>query len=130
MSGETSAATTSVVDAINAVLPAEVRAYARDDVPALRPTAYVEVSLGRYTGAEPRAAGQTKRRGYRIACRGVAELGTSDVSNALDLCDQALLNKVLAIADETTTPIRLDSDDIPGPDDGWFSGLRLYTFVL
>lgn len=125
-----SANMSAILAAINAALPATVRAYDIDKVPATRPGEYVEVQLSRMTGGEVWQSGRTMTLGYRVTCRAVSSTSTGNVRTSLEKCDLALRGRFLDVGGQRTTPIRPDADDAPGPDDGWFSGLRSYTYCL
>lgn len=114
---------------LNAALTPKV-AYDFDDIPATRPADYVEVSLHRRFGGESRASGQKWVTGYRLAVRSVSQASVSDARLMRLKAKTALESKFLTVSGETSTPIQFESEDPIGPDDGWYSGLTLYTFTI
>lgn len=118
--------------ALNAVLDAlstPRAAYESDDLAKLEslPAAYVELFVTRRFGGTERNAGGKGREGWRIGTRGVAQT----VTNArlmLAKTAEALEEVRLTVDGIATTPIKFESAEVVGPDDGWYSGLVLWTY--
>lgn len=119
---------TAVLAALNASLTPKV-AYDYDEVPAERPDNYVEISVSRRFGGEPRLTGRKGSTGWRVTTRAVSRY-VSDARLMQEKCRTALEYVRLTVGGETTTPIDFESEDPVGPDDGWFSGLITWTYVL
>lgn len=120
---------TAVLAALNGALAASMPAYDYDDVPATRPANYVEVTVSRRAGAPNRAPGSTGRSGWRITTRPVS----TTVSNAREMrkrCVSALLYVRLTVDGDISSPIQFETEDPIGPDDGWYSGLSVWTYAL
>lgn len=115
----------AVVAALNS---AGAHAYDYDDVPASPPDFYTQVAVSRRFGGTRRGSGEPVGQFYRILERAVA----NTVSNARNLRAKtdALEGTVLTIGGQTTTPIEFESAQPIGPDDGWFSGARTWTYAL
>lgn len=119
----------AVVEAINAQLPARVRAYALEDVPDALPPAYVEVSVSRrYVGDGHRGDGSLSRRGYRILTRRVAE-DADDAHQFATRITAALDFATLAVGDQETV-VDFETGDQVAPDDGWYSAADYWTCSL
>jgi hypothetical protein len=102
--------------------------YDYDDLPAPRPDNYTEVTVTRRYGGEQRSSGERDGRLYRATARQVAKT----VSNARNLRTKSagLEGLMLTIGGATTTPIEFETAEVIAPDDGWFSGLESWTFLL
>jgi hypothetical protein len=105
--------------------------YDLDDAKALTtiPNGYTEVMVSPRGGAPLRSPGSTGRRGWRIATR---QVGTT-VSNAREMrkrTHEALEFVRLTVGGDQTTPIQFDSAEQIGEDDGYWSGLETWTYVL
>lgn len=121
---------TAVLAALNAALPASVRAYDLDDVPSPRPANYVEVTISRRFGGERRLTQQTGVIGWRIAMRAVSQTSVGNARVALERCRKALEFKPLTVAGETSTGVQFETEDPADYDDGWFSGLYAMTYTI
>jgi hypothetical protein len=97
-------------------------------VPAIPPDYYTEVGVVRRFGGVQRYGGQRDGQLYRITERAVAKI----LKNAQNLRSRsdALEGAVLTIDGLTTTPIEFESADVIGPDDGYYSGLRTWSYAL
>lgn len=122
--------TAAVIAALNAGSP-NANAYTLDDLKGLstKPAAYTEVTVSHRYGAPNRAGGSTGRIAYRIATRYVAQFEVN-AQRLRDLSDTALRFTHLSIGGDTTTPVQFESEDPIGDDDGWFSGLTTWTYVI
>ena len=124
-----SAIAEAVVTAINAELPARVRAYELDDIPNALPTAYVEVTVyRRFVEDGQRGDGSLSRRGYRILTRLVAK-HADDMDTLAERVTAALDFATLTVGAQETT-VDFDTGDSPAPDDGWYSALHSWTCSL
>lgn len=89
---------------------------------------HVQVTLSqRYVEAE--RGGRQSGTAYRLTTRPVADT----VSNAREIDHRvslALSGVNLTVGGAYTTPIRLESSDPIGEDDGRYSGLSTWTFAL
>lgn len=124
---ETQAA--AVLTALNTQLPGSLVAYDIDDLPAVRPADYIEVTVSRRFGGEQRNSGHKTTSGYRVTTRAVGET----VTNARTLhghARTALEFKMLTVSGEHTSPIQFESEEPVGPDDGAFSGLLSWTYTI
>lgn len=120
---------TQVAAILAALTAADAHPYDLDELPKALPAYYNEVGVTRRFGGAFRADSRTGTVGYRIAVRAVAKT----VSNAREMRSRAgtaLDGVVLTIDGRQTTPIRFESAEDIGPDDGMFSGLTLYTYVI
>lgn len=120
---------TAVLAALNAALTPKV-AYDLDKVPATRPAEYVEVTVSRRHGGEFRQCGDIGTVGYRVTVRAISRVSVSNVRASLEKCRSALEFASLTVGDESTTPIQFETEDPAGYDDGWFSGLVTFTYVI
>lgn len=118
-----------VLAALNAALPAAVRAYELGKVPASRPDEYVETSVSRRAGDVQRG-GLVSTVGYRVTVRAVSRVSVTNVRASLETCRAALEGERLTVGAGTTTPVQFESEDPAIPDEGWFSGLIALTYVL
>lgn len=89
------------------------------------PQEYVEVGLSRMFGGQALNDGRTATTGYRITTRAVA----LKEPNAREMARRAT-TRLEGSRVGDSTPVAFESADTIGPDDGWFSGLTLWTFVL
>lgn len=89
---------------------------------------HVQFALSaRYVESE--RGGMTGLCGYRATTRPVA----TTVTNGRELARRvyAAFNDIRVVAGgQTSTPIHLESADAIGEDDGYYSGLSTWTFVL
>ncbi|KAB2808314.1 hypothetical protein F9L07_22630 [Pimelobacter simplex] len=120
----------AVVEALNAALPAECRAYPLGEVPAKRPAEYVEVVVTRRFGGNPKASAVSDVAGYRTLLRAVSQASVDNVHKTLETCRGALEFQCLPVGDQATTPIQFETARSAGPDNGWFSGAEQYTHAL
>lgn len=120
----------AVVAAINAELPATRRAYEVDDLPSPRPAEYVEVTVSRRAGADPRFVGRTGRTGWRVTTRPVSSTSAKNVRLMQADCAAALDGANLSIGGEFSTPVQFETADPVVPDDNWFSALTAWTYAL
>lgn len=121
----------AVIAAMNAALPAKVRAYDLDEVPGIRPAEYVVVQVSRRFGGDLTMGGSLDVVGYRIVVRAISLTSVSNVRNSLERCREALEEVSLAFDPLQTTPIQFETEGDPVQyDDGWFSGDHAYTYVI
>lgn len=118
----------AVVAAVNAAL-ANRTAYEPDEVPATRPTEYVEVTVTRRFGGESRLPGRKGTTGWRITTRPVSQSSLTDCQVMAEGVRTGLEDVFLSVAGETTSPVQFESAEPIGPDDGWFSGLSTWTYI-
>ena len=114
---------------IAALKAANAAPYDLDEIPSTLPTYYTEVTVTRRFGGVQRNSAQTGTQSYRITTRAVAKT----VSNAREMRKrtQAALNEArLTIGGRTSTPIQFETEDVIGPDDGYYSGLTAWTYVI
>lgn len=120
----------AIVEALNAALPAECRAYPLGKVPATRPAEYVEVIVTRRFGGERRQCGRTGAAGYRDLLRAVSRASVDNVLTTLETCRAALEFQQLEVDGRATTPVQFETATAAAPDNGWFSGATTYTHVI
>lgn len=120
----------AVVARLNAVLPAAVRAYSSDDVPADKPSKYVEVSVTRRAGGNLRSAAVTATGGWRITTRVVDQVSVANARLTANTVRTAIEFYYLSIGGKTSTPVQFETSDPIAPDDGWWSGLTAWTYAL
>lgn len=120
---------TAVLAAANTALPTGRDAYEPGKVPTPRPNEFVTVTIARRGGGSARA-GRFATTGWAVYVMGASMTASSNARDSLRLVDGALDGVVLAIADETTTPIRFDNARPVAPDDGWFTGVNTYHFAI
>lgn len=123
----------AVITALNSALSSygavsgQVKALDYDDAQGVT-AEHVIVSLARrFSDAE--RGGVESQSPWRLQTRPVG----NTTSNARELwrrCFLALSGTRLAIDGASSTPIRLESADDIGPDDGKFSGLTTWTFTF
>lgn len=120
---------TAVVAAVNAALPAQVRAYRLGEVPATLPATYVEVSVHRrFLGEGARVDGSESLYGYRILTRALAKAG-NNMDTLAERLNTALDFATLSVGGVDTV-VNFESGDPAGPDDGWFSAITYWTCAL
>ena len=122
---------TAVLAALNAVLPTGRKAYDSDDLRRLAtlPTDYVEVTVSRRFGGEERANGYIGTEPYRITTRVVAK----EIPNARLLRDKvrtALAFNTVTVGSLTTTPVAFETEDPIGDDEGLWSGVTSWTYLV
>lgn len=122
----------AVLTLLNAALPSGVDAYDLDEVPKTRPTEYVDAVLGRRFGGENerRASSHLWLTGYRLTVRATSETSVMGVRTSLEACRAALEYQRLVVGGETSTPIQFETEDPPGSDSGWFSGVMAFTYTI
>lgn len=120
----------AVIAALNAGLPASVRAYDLDDLPATRPADYLEVTVSRRAGGELRSTGATKTAGWRVTTRAVSKVSVSNARTTLNKARLALEFVNLSVGGKTSTPVQFETQEAVEPDDGWWSGLIAWTYAL
>lgn len=106
------------------------QAFELDEVPAERPSEYVEITLTRMFGGQRRNCGGIGTTGYRLTARAVSQFAVSNVRKSLETCRAELEFLRLVVGDRTSTPLQFETEDPAAYDDGWFSGLHAYTFVI
>lgn len=97
----------------------------KDDLPVR----YVEVTVSRRFGGSPRRAGSPSEVvSYRATTRAVAK--TQD--DALRLADATagLEGSILTVGSGTSGGVDYESSSRVAPDDGWFSGMTVWTFSV
>ncbi|GHJ59134.1 hypothetical protein NOK12_16520 [Nocardioides sp. OK12] len=100
-----------------------------DNNPGTLPHIYVLPAVERRTGALRRAGAYAKSSGWRVSVRAVGR--TPDECRwALSRISLALDEARLTIGGDLTTPIQYESGQAPEPDDGKFSALEIYTYVV
>lgn len=120
----------AIIARLNATLPASVRAYDSDDVPDVKPDKYVEVIVTRRFGANLRSSGRTAAAGWRVACRSVDQTSVANARHTANYVRTALEFYRVTVSSKKSTPIQFETEDPIGPDDGWYSGLSSWTYVL
>lgn len=118
----------AVLAAINAALPANVRAYEPSKVPGTRPAEFLTVTLAERAGGTSRA-GRTSTRGWQVYVLAASANSEANARNSQDKAHNALINRVLVVGSESSTPVALGPARVVGPDDGWFSGSKSYLFT-
>ena len=119
----------AILAALNTALSPR-KAYDLDKVPPTRPPQYVEVTLSRRFGGTQRLSSQIATGGYRLTVRAVSQTTISSVRGDLEKCRAALEFKRLDVGGFTTTPIQFETEDPAASDEGWFSGLLVFTFAI
>jgi hypothetical protein len=120
----------AVLAVMNAGLPAAVRAYASDKVPAIPPNEYVAVDVLRRAGSPLRATGTPSVGGWRILARFVSATSKTNARKTRQTVTQAVEGVRFTVAGKTTTPTEFETSDDVAPDDGWWSGLTAWTYAL
>lgn len=115
--------------AVNAALPASVRAYEPSKVPSKRPGEFVTVTLARRAGGSGRS-GRYSTTGWALYLLGASLTSEANARNSLEKARTALEGKPLVVGDESSTPVRFDNARPVSPDDGWFSGSSVFHFAL
>lgn len=118
-----------VSDAVVAFLNATgAHAFDLQDVPALPPDLYTEVTVTRRFGGTQRASGVREGVLWRVTTRQVARRLAN--AQTLRAKSAAMENVSLDVAGMTSTPVEFETSEPIGPDDGFFSGLESWTFAL
>lgn len=120
----------AVLAVLNAGLPSSVRAYDFDELPATRPVDYVEVTVSRRAGALNRSTGRTETSGWRVTTRAVSQVGVSNARVTRNKVRVALEFARLSVGGKTSTPVQFETSDPVESDDGWWSGLTVWTYAL
>lgn len=121
--------TDSVRGLINAALPASVRCYEPDKVPSTRPAEYLVLTVVRRSGGTPRS-GRYVTSGWSAYVMAASQTATANARNSLEKARGALESVAITVDGVASTPIRFDNARPVAPDDGWFSGVNIYTFAL
>lgn len=119
----------AVLAAINAALPAAIRAYETDDIPDPLPAQYVEVIVTRVFGGEVMLDGSVATSGWLIFTRFVAKTVTN-AGRLQDRVTTALEGRALVIGDRESTPVTFQTEDPIAPDDGWYSGSAQWDYTI
>lgn len=120
---------TAVLAAVNAALPAGKKAVEPSKVPSPRPAEYVSVSIAERPGGQARA-GRRVTRGWQVYVFAASSTYEDNARNSLEKAHGALVNRVLVVGSERSTPIQLGPARPVGDDDNWFSGSKSYTFTI
>lgn len=121
-------ATALLATLTTALAPQKV--YELHQVPTTRPPNYVEFALSRRFGGEFKQSGDVGTTGYRITLRAVAQSSVTAAREDLEKCRAALENTSLTVGADATTPIQFETEDPVAADNGWFSGLMSFTYVI
>lgn len=118
----------AILAALNA---ANANAHDVDDLKNLStlPVAYNEFGIAWRYGALQRAGRTGPRSGFRFTTRAVAKT-VSNVREMQRRADAALQDRSLVIGGEKTTPIQRESRDLPADDEGYYSALTTWTYVI
>lgn len=95
-----------------------------------RPEEYLQLIVERRHVAAVRAAGATGRSGWRVQTRGVSHTSRNNARRLLQLASEALEFAVLTVAGCASTPVKFESAESVGKDDGWWSGSIDWTYGL
>lgn len=118
----------AIRDALDAPL-GKWSAYDYDDVPDVLPGLYALVTVSKRFGAPIYMCGGKAQHGYRLTTLAVGR--TIDEARWVrDRIADALEDKPLTIDGDTTTRVRLESEQPIEPDDGRYSGLTSWTYAL
>lgn len=120
----------AVIALLNAALPAQVRAYDVDEVPATRPANYLEVTVSRRFGGEQRSVGSSTHGGWRALVRSVSQVSVSNARKNAEAGRVALESKRVTVSSKKSTPIQFETADPIAADDGWWSGVTAFTYAL
>lgn len=93
------------------------------------PAYFTQVTVSRRFGGNFRGDASPNTILYRATTRAVAK-SANDARNIRRLAALALENVALTVTGATTTPIAFETEDPIGVDDGWFSGLTLWTWAI
>lgn len=116
---------------IAALTAANAAPYDLDDLANLAapPAYYTEVTVSRRFGGNPRVTSESGITGWRVTTRQVAKT----VSNAREMRKRthaALEEQRVTAAGVMSSPIKFETAEPVGSDDGWYSGLESWTFTL
>ena len=120
---------TAVLAAVNAALPATKQATEPSGVGSPRPLEHTTVTLVERPGGSVRA-GRRSTRGWQVYVFAASSTSEANARNSLEKAHGALVNKVLVVGDERSTPIALGPSRPVGDDDNWFSGSKSYLFTI
>lgn len=120
---------TEVLAKINAQLTGDTNAFEPDGVPSPRPAEHVVVTVVRRAGGAPRG-GRYSTTGWSVYVMAASQTAAQNARVSLQEARQGLESVVITVDGVESTPIRFDSARVVGPDDGWFSGVNVYTFTL
>lgn len=115
-----------------ALTTAQAAPYDLDDLKTLEtlPAYYTEVTVSRrFVGDGLRASREPGIRAVRLGTRFVAK----NITTAREMqkrTTDALEGVSLTVSGETTTPIEFESADVIAEDDGYWSGLTTWTYVV
>lgn len=122
----------AIAAAVNAVLPVTCRAYMMDDLAALdpRPDEYVELRLYERPTETPLACGTSDCGHWRLTALCVSRWFATNVDVSLTGVRRALEHRTVTVEGRTSTPLQLEPGSAVAPDDGWWSSLTTFTYVL
>lgn len=118
----------AVLAAINAAYSTP-RAYEPSKVPTTRPNEFVTVTIAERPGGSVRA-GRRSTRGWQVYVLAASSVSEFNARDSLEKAHGALVNRVLAIGSERSTPLALGPGRTVGPDSGWSTGTKSYTFTI
>lgn len=99
-----------------------------DDVPEELPPIYAEISVTQRYGAPVRMSGARPVKGWRLVTR-VVGTTVDEARKARDAIAGAVEDKRLLIAGTWTSPVRFETEDVIGDDDGRYSGATTWTYA-
>lgn len=120
---------TAVLAAVNVALPTGKKATEPSGVAGKRPSEHTTVTLVERPGGTGRS-GRHSTRGWQVYVFSASNQSEANARNSLEKAHGALVNKVLVVGSERSTPIALGPARPVGEDDGWFSGSKSYTFCI
>lgn len=120
---------TAVLAAVNTALPVGKKATEPSKVASPRPPEQVTVTLAERPGGSVRS-GRRSVRGWQAYIFAASSTSEANARNSLEKAHEALVNKVLVVGDERSTPVALGPARPVGEDDGSFSGSKSYLFVI
>ncbi len=129
MSIDQRAHATAIRSALDAGITPD-HSYDVDDLPAERPTRYVEVYLTRRFIPATRNGGTSGITAWRLLARTVDQTSVDNARLLQSKVATVLNEQSLTIAGGLTTPIQFESEEPIGPDDGWYSGATAWTYCL
>lgn len=94
-----------------------------------RPVEQTTITLVERAGGTSRS-GRRSIRGWQAYIFAASAYGEDNARESLEDANEALVNKVLVVGDERSTPIALGPSRPVGPDDGSFSGSKSYLFTI
>ncbi len=120
-----------VLTAVLAALPAACKAHPIGKVPTPFPVDFTTVQVVERAGGTGRA-GRYGTRGWAVYITGASSQSEANARNSLRLADEALRNRVLAVGDEQSTPLRFDvARPIDKPSGkSHYAGVRTYHFTI